>query len=233
MIFEDRPICVVIPTLNEENNIGELVKTFVDEKITIIVVDDNSQDFTGLNARMQGAWVVNNKSKIGYAKSLLQGFKVAVGLECFDYIVTLDAGNKYDANQAYSMLELMPINDLIVGDRFQPFSKYLGNSYTDWITSKLCNTVKWVNVTDWNCGFRIYRENLVRELLKNKYTSYSETIHIELLAKAMSLGATFSPYPVTYSSSKSTPNLKETYRVLKSIYNYPKRSEVKTKEDLW
>lgn len=243
-LFEDRPICVVIPTLNEEDSIGEIVKTFVQEKINVIVVDDNSSDLTCINARINGAWIINNKSRKGIASSLWRGIKTALDLDCFDYIATMDAGNSHDPNQLFSMLELMNTNDLVIGSRFLPFSVYDNTEgkwyrpYASQLAAKLCNLAQHGSkFTDWTSGYRIYRSNLLQELSKYHYNATMHSFQIEMLARANSLGATITEYPITYIAGKSSFNKKvasEAFKIWLEILNhYPPRPKIIVKGDLW
>jgi len=76
----DKKIGAVIPALNEEKTISQVVKgvrQYVDE---VILVDDASRDRTADLARQEGAVVLVHKENKGYDKSLDDGFALAHGL---------------------------------------------------------------------------------------------------------------------------------------------------------
>src|ERR1700722_13709062 len=92
-MYKDMRITVVIPCLNEEegirNVLGDL-PPFVDE---IIVVDNGSTDRTSAVARELGANVVSELNR-GYGRAYKAGFARATG----DIIVTLDGDHSYPAD---------------------------------------------------------------------------------------------------------------------------------------
>ena len=77
-IVDQRNCCVVIPTLNEQDSIYDLVSYFTFNSLYVIVVDDNSTDETRELATYAGAYVIHNKERKGLAKSLWQGINLAL-----------------------------------------------------------------------------------------------------------------------------------------------------------
>ncbi|MBE0517533.1 MAG: glycosyltransferase, partial [Methanophagales archaeon] len=57
-------VCILIPTLNEEETIGEIIREFKSEGFeNILVIDGNSTDSTREIAKREGAWVVVQRGK--------------------------------------------------------------------------------------------------------------------------------------------------------------------------
>lgn len=84
-MYKGQSITVVIPCLNEEQGIEQVLKrmpAFVDE---VIVVDNGSTDRTSEVARQFGAQVIRENVR-GYGRSHRKGFANARG----DLIVTLE-----------------------------------------------------------------------------------------------------------------------------------------------
>jgi len=87
-------IVAVIPTKNEEEGIGKVikeVKPYVDE---IYIVDCNSVDRTREIAKKLGAKIVIEPRK-GYGRAYKTGFKKVKA----DIIVTLDADGSYSTKK--------------------------------------------------------------------------------------------------------------------------------------
>ena len=228
--------CVVTPTLNEESTIVSLVEFLDFNGCQVIVVDDNSKDSTRDLAYKAGAYVVHNQERLGLNKSLWKGFDLAIE-HSFDYVVTIDAGNSHDPNQLFSMLELMNDNDLVIGSRFLPFSKYdnsKGKFYrptASKLAAKLCNLAQHrSNFTDWTSGYRVYRSDLLQYLKRFNYNSKMHPIQIELLGRANQLGAKIVEYPISYVAGKSSFNwsvANETFKIWLQVLNhYPARPKV-------
>ena len=228
--------CVVIPTLNEESTIVSLIEFLQFNYCQVFVVDDNSKDNTRDLAYNSGAYVVHNQERLGLNKSLWKGFDLAIE-HSFDYVVTIDAGNSHDPNQLFSMLELMNDNDLVIGSRFLPFSKYdnsNGKFYrptASKLAAKLCNIAQHrSNFTDWTSGYRIYRTDLLQSLKRFSYNAKMHPIQIELLGRANQLGAKITEYPISYVAGKSSFNwsvANEAFKIWLQVLNhYPARPKV-------
>jgi len=108
-------VSVVIPALNEEKTVAEVVEgalRFADE---VIVVDDGSTDRTAELAKRAGARVVRHCRRMGAYQALKTGFRLARG----DVIVTMGADGQHDPADIPRLLE--PIRagraDLVLGVR--------------------------------------------------------------------------------------------------------------------
>jgi len=83
-------ISVVIPALNEEKTVADVVRKalcFADE---VIVVDDGSTDRTAELARRAGARVVRHPRRMGVYRAFRTGFKLARG----DVVITMGADGR-------------------------------------------------------------------------------------------------------------------------------------------
>ena len=94
-------ITVVIPALNEEKTVAEVVKgalRFADE---VIVVDDGSTDRTAELAKRAGARVARHHRRMGAYRALKTGFRLARG----DVVVTMGADGQHDPADIPHLLE--------------------------------------------------------------------------------------------------------------------------------
>jgi len=99
-MYKGSRITVVIPCLNEEEGIQQVLTDlpeFVDE---VIVVDNNSTDRTAEVATKLGAIVVRELHR-GYGRAYKKGFSCATG----DIIVTLDGDYSYPVDALSYLLE--------------------------------------------------------------------------------------------------------------------------------
>src|SRR6266496_319086 len=99
-MYKNLRITAVIPCLNEEIGISEVLREvppFVDE---VIVVDNGSTDRTAVIARDMGAHVISELHR-GYGKAYKSGFSRATG----DIIVTLDGDHSYPVDALSYLLE--------------------------------------------------------------------------------------------------------------------------------
>ncbi|MFB3765538.1 MAG: S-layer glycoprotein N-glycosyltransferase AglJ [Methanotrichaceae archaeon] len=114
MSYED--ICVLIPTLNEEESIGPVINEFKElgfEKI--LVVDGHSTDETVPRAEAAGAHVVI-QSGTGKGQALKEVFSLITD----KYILLIDGDGTYLPSEADDLLEpvIMGKADHVVGNRF-------------------------------------------------------------------------------------------------------------------
>lgn len=80
---------VVVPALNEEATIAEVVEA-VRSLGTAVVVDDGSSDATGRVAVEAGGHVVRHERNLGYDRALASGMRAALALDAA-VIATVDA----------------------------------------------------------------------------------------------------------------------------------------------
>lgn len=105
---------VVIPTLNEEENIGRViegVREHGDPDIT--VVDDGSTDHTTEIAREKGARVIERGGRRDLSRSIVLGLEEA----CFDKVVIIDGDGQHPPERVPEILEGLDESELFVVSR--------------------------------------------------------------------------------------------------------------------
>ena len=167
----DRPlVSVVIPCLNESENIEECVtrarRVLADNNLTgeVIVADNASDDGSPEIAKKAGAIVVHEPRR-GYGSAYLAGFAAARG----QYVVMADADLTYDWNDIPRFVEKLEDGaELVMGDRMdniQPgampwLHRYVGNP----ILSGILNLFFRTGVRDAHCGMRGFRREILPKL---------------------------------------------------------------------
>jgi hypothetical protein len=162
-------VSVVIPCLNEAENIGECVsraRAVLDAAQLdgeVIVVDNGSDDGSAALARAAGATVIEEPRR-GYGQAYLTGFRVAAGA----YIVMIDADLTYDfAEIPRFVAELEAGADLVMGNRMEhidPGAMSLVSRIGNPILSGFLNLVHATPVRDAHCGLRALRRETLGEL---------------------------------------------------------------------
>jgi glycosyltransferase involved in cell wall biosynthesis len=138
----------VIPALNEEGSIGDVVARAL-RYGQVIVVDDGSSDATGRVAAAAGADVVTHPRNRGYDGALNTGFAraAALGLEV---AITLDADGQHDPRTLVQIIQSLDAGaDVVIGvrDRRQRFSERV---------FALWGRLMW-RIRDPLCGMKGYR----------------------------------------------------------------------------
>jgi glycosyltransferase involved in cell wall biosynthesis len=197
-MYKDLKITVVIPCLNEEQGIEQVLSrmpAFVDQ---VIVVDNGSTDRTTDVARSFGAQVIRENVR-GYGRSYRRGFGYATG----DVIVTLDGDHSYPVDAVSYLIEaLLHLDvDFLNASRFpvrdpraMSFKHKLGNLVLSTAMSILY--LRWVR--DSQSGMWVFRRSILEKMdLISDGMAFSEEIKIEALKRR---GIRFGEIPVNYSS---------------------------------
>lgn len=108
---------VIIPALDEEAAVGQVVSNVLAQSVrAVIVVDNGSRDATAERARRAGARVVHEPER-GYGAACLRG--LAALSEDTDVVVFLDADGSDDPSQLASLIAPLERDaaDLVVASR--------------------------------------------------------------------------------------------------------------------
>ncbi len=163
-------VSVIIPCLNEEENITECVVAARDALSfsglagEVIVVDNASEDRSAELAQAAGATVIREPRR-GYGSAYLAGFASARGT----YLVMADADLTYDFNDIPRFVEKLNAGaDLVMGDRMDNIEpgampwlhRYVGNPALSGFLNLLFRT----GVRDAHCGMRAFRRSALSDM---------------------------------------------------------------------
>jgi glycosyltransferase involved in cell wall biosynthesis len=165
-----RTVSVVIPCLNEAENIEDCVRAAFavlgehDLSGEVIVVDNGSEDGSAELAEAAGATVVREPRR-GYGRAYLAGFAAAAG----DYIVMIDADRTYDFREIPRFVAALDSGgELVMGNRMDNIdpgampwlNRYVGNPVLSGFLKLLYRT----KVRDAHCGMRAVRRDALERL---------------------------------------------------------------------
>jgi len=181
-MYRDRRITVVIPCLNEEKGIVEVLKrmpSFVDE---IIVVDNNSTDRTAEMAASCGARVLHDEVR-GYGRAYKTGLLQSQG----DIIVTLDGDHSYPPDAISYLLEAFLHSEVrfVSASRF-PLKNRKAMSFKHWLGNKCLSMAMSILYFHWvrdsQSGMWVFERTSLEEMhLVSDGMAFSEEIKIEAL----------------------------------------------------
>src|SRR5436309_15684778 len=159
-------VSVVIPCLNEAESIGLCVtaaQRVLDEHGLdgeVVVVDNGSDDGSGVLARLAGARVVYEPRR-GYGSAYLAGFAEAWG----DYIVMIDADLTYDFEEIPRFVrELDAGAELVMGNRLEavePGAMSMLSRIGNPLLSGFLNLLFRTPISDAHCGMRAVRRDVL------------------------------------------------------------------------
>lgn len=178
-------ISVVIPALNEQDEIGRTVTRVRDVlsaagigAYEVVIVDDGSRDETGVRAEQAGARVLRHPHNVGYGRSLKDGIRAAR----YDTIVINDADGTYPIDAIPALLARFGEGyDMVVGARS-------GEHYREsLIKMPLRRLLRFIveftagrSIPDINSGLRVFRRSTALEYFDHLCDTFSFTTSMTL-----------------------------------------------------
>jgi len=165
-------VSFVIPVFNEENSLEQLHDKIttqikpITENYDIIFVDDGSSDnsfdlLNNISIKDRHVKVIKLRKNFGKSIALDEGFKFAQG----DIIFTMDADLQDDPKEiSRFMSKLTDGYDLVVGWKQQRKDSFLSKKLPSRLFNYMINIVSGLKLHDHNCGFKVFRKNLVKRL---------------------------------------------------------------------
>lgn len=224
-------VCVIIPAYNEENSIAKVIADIpvglVEE---VIVVNNNSNDNTEINARNAGATVLREK-RAGYGYACLKGIEYIKLLQTApDIVIFIDAD--YSDHPEEMPLLVDPIMndrmDMVIGSRAlgkkEKGSMTPQQVFGNWLATRLLKIIYGIRYTDLG-PFRAIRYDKLLEI-NMQDTTYGWTVEMQL--KAAKLKMKIAEVPVNYRKrigfSKISGTVKGTvlagYKIITTIFKY-------------
>jgi dolichol-phosphate mannosyltransferase len=199
-------VCVVIPTLNEEESIGEVVEGF--KKLgfdNILVIDGNSTDRTREIAEQKGARVIIQSGR-GKGQAVAEAFQIVDS----DVLILVDGDGTYLPEDAQRLLEPIRkgIAEHVIGNRLGDFEK---GAFTrlNLIGNKILNAVfrfiYGVELHDILSGYRALTKSVYKSVDLRKHGFEVET---ELTVETLAKGFRIVEVPIKYRRRAGKTKLK-------------------------
>jgi dolichol-phosphate mannosyltransferase len=195
---DDGDVCVLIPTLDEAETIGDVVDGFREQGLeNVLVVDGRSRDETRAVAREHGARVTVQS---GTGKG--QAVREALDDVEAPNVLLVDGDGTYDPADAPAMLEPLRAGraEHVVGNRFAdmaPDAMSTLNRFGNRVIDRLFATLYGARRMDILSGYRAFTLESVRRL---SLTAEGFGIETEMAAECARLGVSVSVVPVSYSA---------------------------------
>ncbi len=201
MIFNKDEVCILIPTLNEDLTIGELIREFRESGYThIFVIDGNSTDNTVKISRESGADVHTQSGK-GKGNAIIEAFEIIEQ----PYILMLDGDGTYSPKDAEKMLTpLFSGFDQVIGDRLinaeeGSFSRL--NLFGNHMVNYLFKVAHSRDLHDVLSGYRAFTRSSIHQMnLKQK----GFEIETEISVESVRNGQRVMVVPIRYSRRPGT-----------------------------
>ncbi len=200
---------VIVPTYNEASNIRLIVPEILsqDQRIDVLVVDDNSPDGTGQiadelagqNCRIH---VLHREGKQGLGTAYIAGFKWALDRD-YEYIFEMDADYSHDPKHLPEFLAAAQETDLVLGSRYLkgrvtvvnwPMTRLL-LSYSANIYARIVTGHKLWDATG---GFKCFRRRVLSSIDLDSVRSNGYSFQIEMSFRAKRKGFKIREIPILF-----------------------------------
>jgi glycosyltransferase involved in cell wall biosynthesis len=194
---------VLIPALNEERSVNQIVTTVRALGYPVCVIDDGSTDRTIHAAQSAGATVLQLPLNLGVGGALRCGFRYAVS-SGYSTIVQVDGDGQHDPHDIPAILARMAESqaEMVIGSRFaMPVVTYqvaLGRRLAMRLLAWCASRSAKVTITDATSGFRAIRRPLLEYFAADYPVEYlGDTV--EALIAAGDRGAQIAEHPIHMS----------------------------------
>jgi glycosyltransferase (TIGR04182 family) len=201
--MSDEDVCILIPTLDEEESIGGLIQEFKREGFEhIVVIDGNSRDSTREIAKRAGALVKVQRGK-GKGTAVKQAFE---GIEA-KIIVMIDGDGTYSPSEVRTLLNPIVNGEAehVIGNRFAyggAFAKLhrVGN----WVVNRIFGVGYGVRLNDILSGYRALTKESERRMNLEKK---GFEIEAEMAIESVKKGIRMKEVPIRYEKRKGKSKL--------------------------
>lgn len=169
--MSDKPL-VLIPALNEQATIREVVLEVMDNGFDVVVINDGSGDKTAEFARAAGATVLNLRVNLGVGGALRCGFRYAVN-NGYRSVVQCDADGQHPISHIQKLIDVsnQTSSHLVIGSRFR-YEEILmtvprHRRFAMWLLGVIASRACQTKITDSTSGFRLISEPLLSQFAKN------------------------------------------------------------------
>lgn len=218
-------LLVIIPTLNERENISRLVPELLIglKNASVLIVDDRSADGTReLVQQLQEInpqlFLLKRDSNPGYGHSVLDGLSWGLR-QGFEDAVTMDADFSHDYHAIPGMLDIVKQNDIVIGSRYisggaidnWKWHRRLLSRFSNWYVRVILN----ISFHDATTGFVCYSRKALEALVHANPQSEGYAFLVESKYILLQSGFKIGEYPITFherhegTSKMSWKNIRE------------------------
>ena len=223
-------ITIIIPCFNEKNFIREILRKVNNQRkdldLQITVSDDGSDDGTYeflLNNKSLYDDLIRNDINSGKGSAIKKAIDKIKG----DVTIIQDADLEYSPTEYKKLIfPILELNaDITYGNRFSNYDyerlHYFSHRIANFLLTLLVNIFTNVNFKDVECGFKVFKTNILKNITINENSFGFE---IEITKKICKKGYKIFQVPVSYNgrsySDGKKIKLKDAFRALYCILRY-------------
>jgi dolichol-phosphate mannosyltransferase len=221
---------VCLPTYNELENLGPMLRALGDKDVRVLVIDDNSPDGTGeladrLAQELDYVDVLHRERKEGLGPAYLAGFRQALA-DGAELVLEMDCDFSHDPSDVPRLLEAVKEGaDLALGSRYVP-----GGGVRNWgLLRRLISAggsfyarlVLGVGIRDLTGGFKCYRRAALEGIDLDAVDSKGYAFQIETTYRVLRAGLRVVEVPITFADREAGGSKMSKGIVAEAIWKVP------------
>jgi dolichol-phosphate mannosyltransferase len=198
---------VCLPTYNERENLGPMLRALGDKGVRVLVIDDSSPDGTGeladrLAAELDHVDVLHREHKEGLGPAYLAGFRHALA-DGAELVLEMDCDFSHDPDDVPRLIAAAREGaDVVLGSRY-----VAGGAVRNWGPlrrfisaggSLYARVVLGADVRDLTGGFKCYRRQVLEAIDLDAIRSKGYAFQIETTYRALRAGFRVVEIPITF-----------------------------------
>ena len=228
-------VWLILPTYDEAENLEALVEAALEQLAstglahTILVVDDNSPDGTGviadrLSSQHASVEVLHRPAKEGLGPAYLAGFDRALSAGA-ELVVQMDSDFSHDPADIPRLIAAAGAADVVLGSRYVP-----GGGVTNWALRRrilsrggcaYARLILGVPVRDLTGGFKCWNRRALEDLDLEGVDTHGYGFQIEMSYRATKAGFTIAEVPILFRERREGQSKMDTRITLEAVWKVP------------
>lgn len=210
-----RRVLVVVPTYNERDNIGPLIRDLLalDAQVDVWVADDGSPDGTAEAALEEArkapgrVELLRRTQKDGRGSAVIAAFRRGLAdPRGYGVFFEMDADYSHHPREIPKFLEKLEACDMVIGSRYVQGG---GTSewgwlraILSWVANKYIALVAGIPIRDTTSGFRAYRRQVLEETDFDRIRIKGYVVHGEMAYQAWMNGFRLGEVPIHFRNRR-------------------------------
>ncbi len=238
-------IWLIIPTYNEAENIGPIVRAVAEElakaapgEHRVLIVDDDSPDGTGRIANqlaedLNSVEVLHRKTKTGLGRAYIEGFEHALAGGA-ELVIQMDADFSHDPKYIPALLAAAEDADLVLGSRYVS-----GGAVRNWGVvrkaisrggSLYARVVLGLKVRDLTGGFKCIHRTVLETIDLASLRADGYVFQIELTYRATKAGFSVREVPIVFVDRELGSSKMSSTIALEAMLLVPRLRKAQTRQ---
>ena len=218
---------IVIPTLNEYENVQILLDKFLKLDVDVVFIDDNSIDHTDIIIENniyfdKKYFLIKRKAKLGYASAVIEGINFGMNNR-YETIVQMDADLSHSVADLYNLLNFSKKSDVVIGSRYVQGGKIVGwgpfRKYLSYFANLTCKQLLKMEISDFTSGFRVYNAKVFSEIDLKSIKAEGYSFLVEVIYKIYLKDFSISEIPILFNDRKYGSSKLNKIVIFESIIN--------------